>query len=95
MEEDTPGEVNMLLKDIKEMSEEIMSDLKKVDQRLAALQERALGEGIDAMRLVHELRDTRLLIGNMEKEEMQELEMETATESLLSKLRTLINKCLS
>jgi hypothetical protein len=44
---------------------------------------------------VHELRDTRLLIGNMEKEEMQELEMETATESLLSKLRTLINKCLS
>ena len=85
----------MLLNDIKEMSEDVMNDLRKVDQQLAALQERALGEGIDAVQLVHSLRDIRLRIGNMEKEEMQEIEIEQATQSVLAKLHQLIDKTLS
>jgi hypothetical protein len=92
--EDTAGEVNLLLKDIKQMSEDIMNDLRKVDQKLAAVQERALGEGIQALELVHQLKDTRLMIGNMEKEEEQELEIEAATETVLAKLRQLIDKCI-
>lgn len=91
---DEGGEVNLLLRDIKMMSEEIMHDLMDVDGTLEKLHQQALNEGLDTVELANAIRDIRVRIGSIEREESEELEAEDITQSLLEKLTDVIEKCL-
>ena len=91
---DEGGEVNLLLRDIKLMSEDIMHDLMDVDSKLEKLHQRAMNESLDVVELADEIRNVRVMIGGLEREETEELEAEDITQSLLEKLSDLIEKCL-
>ena len=95
MDADDRGEVNLLLRDIKSMSEEIMHDLMDVDNKLEKLQEKAINGMLNIPEVLEEIKSVRVMIGSMEREETQELRAEDITQSLLKKLSDLIDKCLA
>jgi hypothetical protein len=88
------GEVDLLLKDIRGMSDAIMQDLLSLDRKLEELQDKAAEGYLDLPTAIDTIREIRVMIGSLEKEETQELQAEEITESLLKKLEDLIGKCL-
>lgn len=95
MESEERGEVNLLLRDIKIMSQDIMHDLMEADSKLEKLQERAIAGGANISDLIAEVKNVRMMIGSIEREESQEIQAEDITQSLLKKLSDLIDKCLA
>jgi hypothetical protein len=88
------GEVKLLLKDIQVMSESIMADLRKLDEKIELLEIQCTSETMDGANLFNALRTVRNSIGAMEKEETEEIEAEEITQSLIEKLNDIIEKCL-
>lgn len=88
------GEISLLLKDIKRMSEEVLHDLKEVDTKLASIEEKISNDATTVMDVIKEIKDVRKTIGNMEAEETEEIEAEEITENLINKLNEMIEKCI-
>lgn len=86
------GEIKLLLRDIKQMSESMMADLQDIDRRLGDLQ--AAAGSITVPELLREIKDIRTAIGGLEREESEEIEAEDITQNLLEKLSEVIEKCL-
>ena len=89
------GEGKLLLKQIRQISKEMLDSLIEIDDKLAKLQQNVnFNEEIDKRRMLEEINGIRLVIGTMEKEDTQEIEEEQILENLIEKLNKLINMTL-
>jgi len=86
------GEINRILDDIRQDSQNMMSDLAMVDDRLNQLRQRVIsGEASqdEILRVIDEIRQS---IGVIEDEDRKELGEEELADNLLDKLRSWVDK---
>ena len=91
----TEGEGKLLLEQIRVLSSEILENLMEIDDKLASLQESVqIGESLDRASAIDKIREIRIVIGVMEKEDTEEIEDEKILQNMIQKLNNLINMTL-
>ena len=85
------GEGLRLLEQIRELSNEILSSLTDVDNRLERMQDiLESGDLFDRREILEEIKGMRITLGSIEKEDQQEMQDETILEGMMKKLDNLI-----
>ncbi|MBN1792730.1 hypothetical protein JW826_03535 [Candidatus Woesearchaeota archaeon] len=97
IEEDTDttddGEVIRYIKAFKEESEDMIKNLLYVDSLLQDLERRlSLGENISNEELLKKVKDLRVRVGDIKKEEEAELGEELIANNLLNKLKKWVDQ---
>jgi hypothetical protein len=88
-----PGELIKYVQDFKAESEDMIKNLLYVDELVQSLERRIeLGERPDDDELSDKLKDIRLRIGEIKKEEEEELDGELIANNLLNKLRKWVDE---
>jgi len=89
------GEGTKLLEQIHEMSKDVMEDLVELDNKLSKLQNTIeTKDEIDKDELLQQIKDLRTTIGAIEHEDSEEMEEEEILESMMKKLKNLIEMAL-
>ena len=89
------GEGKLLLDQIRELSSEILDNLMQIDEKLASLQESVqIDEEMEKYSLLGKIKEMRVMIGALEKEDTEELEDEKILQNMIQKLNNLIDMTL-
>jgi len=91
-EEPTDGEIGQFLDDIKSDSEEMLKDLKEIDQKLSELEDNVAEKKIGSNEILEQIRDIRVKVGIMENVDARELKEEEIANSLLTKIRSWVDR---
>ena len=83
------------MKQIKEISQDILKGLMEVDDKLIKLKDTIMREdGIAKDILIKRIDDIRIEIGSMEKEDVHEIEEEKILQNMIRKLNRLVDDVL-
>lgn len=86
------GEGKLLLEQIRQISQDILSNLMDIEDKLSKLQDSVkYNEEINKEALLNQITEIRLRIGVMEREDTQEIEEEKILENLITKINSLID----
>lgn len=86
------GEGKKLLDQVREISKDILTDLMEVDDRLDKLYRHLqLSEEVDKEKLLEWIKEIRIAIGSIEREDTRSIEEEEILESLITKLNYLVD----
>jgi len=89
------GEGKLLLEQIKELSQKVLSSLYELDMDLQKLQESVkYGSALSKQDIINKINEMRIKIGAMEREDAQEMEEEEILLNLIKKLDELIKMTL-
>jgi len=89
------GEGGLLLKQIKEISQDLLKGLMEVDDKLIKLKDTIKREDeIDKDILMDRIDDIRVEIGSMEKQDVHEIEEEKILQNMIRKLNSLVDDVL-
>ncbi|MBI3027150.1 hypothetical protein HYY70_03480 [Candidatus Woesearchaeota archaeon] len=86
------GEGKQLLEQVRDISKDILTDLMEVDDRLDKLYRRLqLSEEVDKEKLLECIKEIRIAIGSIEREDTRSIEEEEILDSLITKLNYLVD----
>ena len=89
------GEGKLLLEQIRDLSNQILTSLYELDMDMQKLQESVkYGTALSKQDIINKINAIRIKIGAMEKEDVEEMEEEEILENLIKKLDELVKMTL-
>lgn len=80
------------MEQVRDISKDILTDLMEVDDRLDKLYRRLqLSEEVDKEKLLECIKEIRIAIGSIEREDTRSIEEEEILDSLITKLNYLVD----
>lgn len=94
MEEESEGEIELILEDLKRETEEVMHELSEMEDTLIKMKESIETGKVDRDKLLEQVSFLRGKIGLLEHLDSKEFEEEKSASDLMSKLKSMIDKCM-